>query len=69
MPGSTGPSSLLETEGRKGQLVYVEGQGGRYFLSEQPDVGDTFARYSTLRAQAFTPEETAQIIEQVAREL
>nr|WP_202527629.1 helix-turn-helix transcriptional regulator [Streptomyces sp. SID5770] len=67
--GLNGPFILLETEGRKGQLVYVEGQGGRYFLSEQPDVGDTFARYSTLRAQAFTPEETAQIIEQVAREL
>ncbi|MER6097842.1 DUF5753 domain-containing protein [Streptomyces sp. NPDC001728] len=67
--GLNGPFTLLETEGRRGQLVYVEGQGGRYFLSEQPDVGDVFARYSTLRAQAFTPEESLQLIEQVARKL
>ncbi|WP_435974671.1 helix-turn-helix domain-containing protein [Streptomyces sp. Qhu_M48] len=67
--GLNGPFTLLETEGRRGQLVYVEGQGGRYFLSEQPDVGDVFARYSTLRAQALTPEESARLIEQVAREL
>ncbi|MFF4867762.1 helix-turn-helix domain-containing protein [Streptomyces sp. NPDC000961] len=67
--GLNGPFTLLETEGRKEQLVYVEGQGGRYFLSEQPDVGDVFARYSTLRAQAFPPEESARRIEQVAREL
>ncbi|WP_329621869.1 helix-turn-helix domain-containing protein [Streptomyces sp. NBC_01255] len=67
--GLNGPFILLETERRQGQLVYVEGQGGRYFLSEQPDVGDCFARYSTLRAQAFSPEESARLIEQVAREL
>ncbi|MFC7918682.1 helix-turn-helix domain-containing protein [Streptomyces cinereoruber] len=67
--GLNGPFILLETEERRDQLVYVEGQGGRYFLSEQPDVGDVFARYSTLRAQAHTPEESVRIIEQVAREL
>ncbi|WP_432086887.1 MULTISPECIES: helix-turn-helix domain-containing protein [unclassified Streptomyces] len=67
--GLNGPFILIETEERRDQLVYVEGQGGRYFLSEQPDVGDVFARYSTLRAQAHTPEESARIIEQVAREL
>ncbi|WP_312846897.1 helix-turn-helix transcriptional regulator [Streptomyces sp. WAC01280] len=67
--GLNGPFILLETEERRGQLVYVEGQGGRYFLSEQPDVGDCFARYSTLRAQAYTPEDSARLIEQVAREL
>ncbi|MFF4168722.1 helix-turn-helix domain-containing protein [Streptomyces sp. NPDC001744] len=67
--GLSGPFILLETEGRRSQLVYVEGQGGRYFLSEQPDVGDVFARYSALRAQAYTPEESARRIEQVAREL
>ncbi|MFD3532080.1 helix-turn-helix domain-containing protein [Streptomyces sp. NPDC058664] len=67
--GLNGPFILLETEGRKSQLVYVEGQGGRYFLSEQPDVGDCFARYSELRAQAHTPEDSARLIEQVAREL
>ncbi|WP_370414270.1 helix-turn-helix domain-containing protein [Streptomyces fradiae] len=67
--GLNGPFILLETENRKSQLVYVEGQGGRYFLSEQPDVGDTFARYSELRAQALTPEDSARLIEQVARSL
>ncbi|MER5964953.1 helix-turn-helix transcriptional regulator [Streptomyces sp. NPDC002057] len=67
--GLSGSFTLLETHERRSQLVYVEGQGGRYFLSEQPDVGDCFARYSALRAQALTPEESAELIEQVAREL
>ncbi|WP_254705831.1 helix-turn-helix domain-containing protein [Streptomyces vilmorinianum] len=67
--GLSGPFTLLETEERRSQLVYVEGQGGRYFLSEQPDVGDAFARYSTLRAQALTPEDSVRLIEQVEREL
>ncbi|MFJ3585874.1 helix-turn-helix domain-containing protein [Streptomyces sp. NPDC090127] len=67
--GLNGPFVLLETRKRENRLVYVEGQGGRYFLSEEPDVGDTFARYSMLRAQAFTPEDSARLIEQVAREL
>ncbi|MEU1229289.1 helix-turn-helix transcriptional regulator [Streptomyces sp. NPDC005828] len=67
--GLSGPFALLETEGRRGQLVYVEGQGGSYILSEQPDVGDAFARYSTLRAQALPPEDSVRVIEQVAREL
>ncbi|MEV6326244.1 helix-turn-helix transcriptional regulator [Streptomyces sp. NPDC051909] len=67
--GLSGPFILLETKDREGQIVYVEGQGGRYFLSEQPDVGVVFARYSMLRAQAFTPEDSVRLIEQVAREL
>ncbi|MGA5197361.1 helix-turn-helix domain-containing protein [Streptomyces exfoliatus] len=67
--GLNGPFILLETEERRSQIVYVEGQGGRYFLSEQPDVGDVFARYSTLRAQALAPEDSARLIERVAREL
>ncbi|WP_437010060.1 helix-turn-helix domain-containing protein [Streptomyces sp. enrichment culture] len=67
--GLNGPFILLETAERRGQLVYVEGQGGRYFLSEQPELGDTFTRYGTLRAQALTPEASTQLIEQVAREL
>ncbi|MGA5219583.1 helix-turn-helix domain-containing protein [Streptomyces cinereoruber] len=67
--GLSGPFILIETEERRSQLVYVEGQGGRYFLSEQPDVGDVFARYSALRAQAYTPEESVRRIEQAAREL
>ncbi|MFF9016256.1 helix-turn-helix domain-containing protein [Streptomyces sp. NPDC014870] len=67
--GLSGPFILLETAERRSQLVYVEGLSGRYFLSEQPDVGDAFARYGTLRAQALTPEDSAALIEQVAREL
>lgn len=67
--GLSGPFVLLETAKRQGQLVYVEGQGGRYFLSEQPDLGDVFARYGTMRAQALSPEVSAQLIEQVAEKL
>ncbi|MFF8384918.1 DUF5753 domain-containing protein, partial [Streptomyces kanasensis] len=67
--GVDGPFVLLETAKRERQLVYVEGQGGRYFLSEQPEVGEVFARYGTLRAQALSPEDSARLIEQVAREL
>ncbi|MFJ8664399.1 helix-turn-helix domain-containing protein [Streptomyces sp. NPDC093600] len=67
--GLSGPFILLETAKRRSQLVYVEGLSGRYFLSEQPELGDAFARYGTLRAQALTPEDSARLIEQVAREL
>ncbi|GAA2483331.1 helix-turn-helix transcriptional regulator [Streptomyces gobitricini] len=67
--GIDGPFTLLDTAERRSQLVYVEGQGGRYFLSEQPDLGDVFARYGILRAQALTPEDSAELIEEVAREL
>ncbi|MEU6625079.1 helix-turn-helix transcriptional regulator [Streptomyces litmocidini] len=67
--GLSGPFILLETAGRRSQLVYVEGLSGRYFLTEQPELGDAFARYSTLRAQALTPEDSARYIEQVTREL
>ncbi|MFI6103724.1 helix-turn-helix domain-containing protein [Streptomyces sp. NPDC051310] len=67
--GLNGPFALLDTAERRSQLVYVEGQGGRYFLSEQPDVGDVYARYGTLRAQALDPEDSAELIEQVARKL
>ncbi|WP_436991309.1 helix-turn-helix domain-containing protein [Streptomyces sp. enrichment culture] len=67
--GLGGPFILLETAERKGNLVYVEGQGGRYFISEQPELGDVIARYGTMRAQALTPEQSVELIEQVARKL
>ncbi|MDN3295004.1 helix-turn-helix transcriptional regulator [Streptomyces ficellus] len=67
--GLDGPFILLETAERRSQLVYVEGQCGRYFLSEQPDVGNVFGRYGILRAQALNPEDSAKLIEQVAHEL
>ncbi|WP_458996952.1 helix-turn-helix domain-containing protein [Streptomyces sp. SD15] len=66
--GLAGRMSLLETAERH-QLAYVEGHRGGYFVSEQPDVGDLFGKYGILRAQAHTPEESAKLIEKVAREL
>ncbi|MEU0273379.1 helix-turn-helix transcriptional regulator [Streptomyces sp. NPDC006307] len=67
--GLSGPFVLLETAKRQNQLVYVEGLSGRYFLSEQPELGDAFARYGILRAQALNPDDSAELIEQVARKL
>jgi transcriptional regulator with XRE-family HTH domain len=66
--GLAGRMSLLETADRQ-QLAYVEGHRGGYFVSEQPDVGDLFGKYGILRAQALSPEESAMLIEKVAREL
>lgn len=66
--GLAGRMSLLENADRQ-QLAYVEGHRGGYFVSEQPDVGDLFGKYGILRAQALTPEESATLIEKVAREL
>ncbi|GAA0489349.1 helix-turn-helix transcriptional regulator [Streptomyces olivaceiscleroticus] len=62
----SGPMILLDTDERR-QLAYVEGPGGSFFVSEQPSLGDLFARYGILRAQALSPEESTKLIEQVAR--
>ncbi|MDQ1027251.1 transcriptional regulator with XRE-family HTH domain [Streptomyces umbrinus] len=66
--GLNGPMILLETTERH-QLAYIEGPSGGYFVSEHPDLGDLFGKYGILRAQALTPEESAKLIEEVAREL
>ncbi|GAA3488829.1 helix-turn-helix transcriptional regulator [Streptomyces cremeus] len=63
--GLNGPMILLETASRH-QLVYVEGQGGGYFVSEQPDVANMFGVYGILRTQAHNSEKSAQIIEKAA---
>ncbi|OXY95820.1 transcriptional regulator [Streptomyces diastatochromogenes] len=63
-----GPMILLETDEHK-QLAYVEGPGGGYFVSEQPQLGELFAQYGILRAQALNPEESADLIDKVARDL
>lgn len=63
-----GPFVLLETSERK-QLAYIEGQGGSFFVTQQPDLGDLFGRYGVLRAQAYTPEESLEMIEKVAEDL
>ncbi len=60
-----GPMILLDTAERR-QLAYIEGQSGSYFVAEQPDLSDLFARYGILRAQALSPEDSAKLIEQVA---
>ncbi|MFJ9179678.1 helix-turn-helix domain-containing protein [Streptomyces sp. NPDC102360] len=66
--GLPGPMILLETT-KRAHLAYVEGASGGYFITEHPDLGDLFGRYGILRAQALTPEESATLIEKVAREL
>lgn len=63
--GLDGPMILLETHEHK-QITYVEGPSNGYFISEQPDLGNTFARYGILRAQALNPEESAKLIDEVA---
>ncbi|MFJ8865615.1 helix-turn-helix domain-containing protein [Streptomyces sp. NPDC102473] len=63
-----GPMILLDTDERR-QLAYIEGQNGSYFVDEQPALGDLFARYGILRAQALSPEDSAELIEQVAATL
>ncbi|MGY0485941.1 helix-turn-helix domain-containing protein [Streptomyces sp. WG-D5] len=66
--GLNGPVILLETTKRT-HLAYVEGPGGGYFITEHPDLGDLFGRYGILRGQALNSEESASLIEKVAREL
>ncbi|MFE7239633.1 Scr1 family TA system antitoxin-like transcriptional regulator [Streptomyces sp. NPDC057580] len=65
--GLDGPFVLLETKERR-QLAYIEGQGGSFFISEQPSLGNLFGKYGILRAQALSPEESIKLIEQVAEE-
>ena len=66
--GLNGPFVLMETAERK-QLAYVEGQGGSFFVTQQPDLANLFGRYGVLRAQAYTPEESREMIEKMAEEL
>ncbi|WP_327369121.1 helix-turn-helix domain-containing protein [Streptomyces sp. NBC_01217] len=65
--GLDGPFVLLETKQRR-QLAYIEGQGGSFFISEQPDLGNLFGKYGILRAQALSPEASVKLIEQAAEE-
>lgn len=63
--GLDGPFVLLENQERR-QLAYIEGQGGSFFISEQPRLGNLFGKYGILRAQALSPEASARLIEEVA---
>jgi transcriptional regulator with XRE-family HTH domain len=66
--GLDGPMILLETDDPE-RIAYVEGPSNGYFISQQPDLGHMFARYGILRAQALNPEESAQLISEVAGRL
>ncbi|ALC31908.1 DNA-binding protein [Streptomyces sp. CFMR 7] len=63
-----GPFVLLETDKRQ-QLAYIEGQGGNFFITEHPELGNLFGQYGVTRAQAYTPERTLETIEKMAEEL
>ncbi|WP_406459182.1 helix-turn-helix domain-containing protein [Streptomyces sp. NBC_00876] len=66
--GLSGPFVLLETEDRR-RLAYLEVQTSSFLVREQPHLGTLFDRYGILRAQALSPEESRQLIEQMAKEL
>ncbi|WP_307790566.1 helix-turn-helix domain-containing protein [Streptomyces actuosus] len=66
--GLDGPMILLETDDPD-RVGYVEGPSNGYFVSQQPDLGNMFARYGILRAQALNPEESAKLIDEVAGKL
>ncbi|MGZ2359090.1 helix-turn-helix domain-containing protein [Streptomyces sp. 372A] len=66
--GLGGSFALLETEDRR-RLAYLEVQGRNFLVSEQPHLGDLFARYGMLRTQALGPEESRELIEQMAERL
>ncbi|WTZ65258.1 DUF5753 domain-containing protein [Streptomyces sp. NBC_01383] len=63
--GLDGPFVLLESQERR-QLAYIEGQGGSFFISEQPRLGNLFGKYGILRAQSLSPEASVKLIEEVA---
>ncbi|WP_369213034.1 helix-turn-helix domain-containing protein [Streptomyces flavofungini] len=66
--GLNGPMILLETA-ELDQLAYIEGPGGGYFVNQQPNLSNLYGRYGILRAHALSPEESANLIGRVAREL
>lgn len=63
-----GPMVLLENPARD-QIAYIEGQSGGFFVTEQPELSNLFARYGILRAQALSPEESVALIERTAEAL
>jgi hypothetical protein len=54
----------METSERR-TLAYTEGQGGSTLISERDQVSLLVQRYGIIRAQAFTPRESARFIEQL----
>lgn len=66
--GLAGPMYVLETRDQQ-RLVYFEGQKGSVLLSDPKDVSDVNMRYSILRSQALTPEDSTSLLEKVLGEL
>ncbi|MCX4447656.1 helix-turn-helix transcriptional regulator [Streptomyces sp. NBC_01789] len=66
--GLSGSFVLLETDDRR-RLAYLEVQDRNFLVSEQPHLGDLFAKYGRLRTQAHGPEESRELIEQRAEGL
>ncbi|MHC0433642.1 helix-turn-helix domain-containing protein [Streptomyces sp. O3] len=63
-----GPIYLLSTpEGRN--VAYEEGQTGGTVISKPQQVNQLIGRFGTLRAQALTPWESAELIERMAEQL
>ncbi|MEU2824283.1 helix-turn-helix transcriptional regulator [Streptomyces bacillaris] len=67
-PALDGPFVLLENAKRQ-RMAYIEGQGGSFFVTQQPDLGNLFGKYGVLRAQAYTPDRSQEKIEKMAEEL
>ncbi|WNI30006.1 helix-turn-helix transcriptional regulator [Streptomyces sp. ITFR-6] len=66
--GLNGPMKLMATEQGR-HLVYEEGQGGATLISKPERVSDLFDLFGTLRAQALTPWQSAELIEKKAAKL
>ncbi|MEU8095493.1 helix-turn-helix domain-containing protein [Streptomyces rubiginosohelvolus] len=67
-PALDGPFVLLENAERQ-RMAYIEGQGGSFFVTEHPALGNLFGKYGLLRAQAYTPDRSQEKIEKMAEEL
>ncbi|MBM7436868.1 helix-turn-helix transcriptional regulator [Streptomyces sp. HB132] len=65
-PALDGPFVLLETAEHR-PLAYIEGQGGGAFVTQQPGLSDLFGKYGLLRAQAYSPEDSLEMIERMAQ--
>lgn len=66
--GFDGPFTLLETPDRQ-WVVYLESQGTSTILDDRNTVSEFQTRYGMLRTQALTPKDSAQLIEEMIREL
>ncbi|MGW7594647.1 DUF5753 domain-containing protein, partial [Streptomyces rubiginosohelvolus] len=59
--GLSGSFVLLETDDRR-RLAYLEVQDRNFLVSEQPHLGDLFAKYGRLRSEAYGLEESREWI-------